>query len=198
MSVPLLATHRLEFNYLVDGYPHKTRLYCDAVGGAPPYDIALRNGVDTITAQEAVDSFCTVLAGILPSATASFGDAVLERNDAPVWTPIEFVTSGAAPASGAAYIPAEQVTVSLRDTANHPVRVIVLEANVTVGKKSVNPGSTWDAELTTLTQWLTSAVSGSTDEGYNWVMSRGAYFLSSFVSVVTDLNDKIRRGRHIS
>lgn len=202
MPSPLTATHRLEFQYTVDGVLHKSHAYCHAIPSTlsdpTGFDLERRVPLTPIGAAAAIDAFWTNLNNIMASAQTSFGVTVLQVRAGTVFNPIAFRNTPVTPSQTGTYVKAAQVTVTFRGEDFSHLRVDILESLLIPGQHVAAIPTTgmeggWMAGYDPL-----RAVAA---DPYNWQMSRNQQFISGaggFVALTTDLNDKIRRRRGIA
>jgi hypothetical protein len=199
MSTQLDATQRLEFHYSVDGANHVFRHYCQLVasGDASGYDLVPRAPGANFGASLGIDRLWTLLQGIFDSSKTTFGTVILQQLSGVAWNPLSFYVTAVAPTSGSAYVKAGQLTLTLRDMGFHKVRGVWLETVAPVGFKGLTT-SAFGAPYTALFNSYTSVGTIANHDPFHWVRGRSDLYLQSFVSFVTDLNDKVRRRRGIA
>lgn len=198
MSTPLSAVNRIEFQFIVDGQPHRFRHYCRVAASLDPsgYSVNARPPGTPIGVSVAVDRVWTLLAPIYPAANSSFGSAVIQQFSGGAWLPIAAWNTAVTPSAGFAYVKAGQLTMTMRDSAFHKVRAIWLEQGAPIPFKTTSPTG-GGAQLNAIAAGYTSPSAIAFDPGL-WVRGRSDLYISSFVSFVTDLNDRVRRTRGIA
>lgn len=199
MSTPLTASYRIQFEYTVLTYPHKTRLYCKAfVDGSSAYGFSLTTqdgGTPTVVVEDATDGFWVSIRAAYKSGDTSFGNAVLQKLIAGSWVdeaviPTILVATGSADTRIAG-----QITMTGRDTGLHHFKAVLLENAIGIPQKftSISVGGVPGGLFTDFytTQSLHPNRPGA------WMCSRANLFVRNFVSATTDVNDKLRRGRRL-
>ena len=199
MSTPLAATHRLDQTYVVDNQTHHMRLYCGVNPSADVtgFNMADRLGGGSIGVSQAINALLGLLGPFCDAAHTAFGVSTLQILSGSAWLPIATYNSAVAPTGVAGYTPAAQLTLSMRDTAFHKVRNLSLETEVTIPLKTNNPAG-FGAPFTAWAQGFTQPQVIGSDLPWLWVRGRSDLYIGSFVSMVTDANDKLRRARGIA
>jgi hypothetical protein len=197
MSTPLSASYRIDFPYTVSGFTHHSRHYLSATpgSGVSGYDAILRDGTTGVDCTTIADAYWAHVGVLFKSSETIFGQPTLEHLSGISWLPIAVLPTVNQPTASSAYVPAEQLSVTLRDSAFHKVRDIILEANESAGMRVIPPGG--DAWSTFFDYYSVPGGGGST-HGYNWMRGRSNLYVTSVVSLVTDLNNKLRRRRGIA
>jgi len=195
MSVPLAAFYRIELEFTVEGIAHKTRAYCHRgadIAGVPTVTArdTVTDGVWTDRAQGYWDALKQVYASEVTAPQAQFQHFV-----SGAWNPVDVAALTGAGAGTGSTSPANQLTMTLRDTSFDKVRVVLLETiGGYLGKATTAVGLS--GNLGNLSARYTSSHAAA-DDPFNWQQSRGARYLalSPFVSIVFDTNNKMRRAR---
>lgn len=200
MTTPLAATHRIEFQYVVDGDAHKWRIYVGLGGASTPLapTVQLRAPLVEQALSLVADGFWDAIAGDYKASTASFGDAILQEYSGGAWLPYAVYTTALVGTSSSPYIPAGQVTTTMRDSAFHKVRFIALESDGAIGKKTVHIAD--GSIMNTPFGHSLLGTTGGAPLGmiWNWARGRSDLYLASPIAMVSDLNDKLRRRRGIA
>lgn len=201
MSQILLANWRATLHYVVDGFPHISNHYCDALvdtGSLVGYSLLDRDGATHIHLEDAAQRWGDLIGSILYSTLSSVGSVLLEQRSGSVWNPVVSSTPVSVSMTGFTYNKASQMTTVLRDTAFKKVKDLAMESVVLVGKHGVAVPSSAFVEHAYLLSF-TDGFTGPSDP-YRWIKSRGNRYLATvpFVGYTTDLNNKIRRRRGIA
>lgn len=200
MSTPLSATHRVEFQYTVDGDLHKARIYLGLGSASTPTSptVQLRAPLTDQAFSVIADGYWNAVAADYKSADTTFGNAILQEYSSGAWLPYAVYATAVTPAGSSAYVPAGQVTTTMRDSAFHKVRFIQLESDSPVGKKTVliADGSIMDPPYGHSVNGTTSGTPAGMI--FNWARGRSNLYLASSIAMVSDLNDKLRRRRGIA
>lgn len=198
MSTPLTATYRVTFNYTVDGLHHKMRTYLGvaASGDVTGFNVVDRLAVGTLGLSVAMDALWTLFKPLYSAAHTTLDQAVLEQHVGIAWLPVATYQTAIVATGGALPTPAAQMTMSMRDTAFHKVRNLTLESEVTIPLKTSIPAG-FGAPFTAWANGFTQVQPFANSSPWLWVRGRSNLYLGSFVSMVTDANDKLRRARGI-
>ena len=196
MSTPVTASWRFEFPIVVDGFIHRNHCYVKAQPSTlhPPYDLVMNHSGVNITMQAAVDSYLTLWKASYSVASTTFGAVLLQQLSGGAWLPVATITPTVAPTGAVPYVPASQMTVTARDSAFHKIKVVQLETVDGAGTKYLPPSTGGSA---TVFAWYTDSSGSAPTDGSQWIVGRSNLYVTSCVSLVTDLNDKIRRRRGI-
>lgn len=195
MSQPLVSTARIDLSYSVSSLLHHLRCYIKnlTVSGAS-WDIDANPAVGGVLDWAlAAQGLWDTLRPLMPTS-ATVNQASLQSRSGLIWTPLaSYSPTGAVSAN--AYSPAQQATLTLRDTSNFKVRVIVLEQTFPIPAHFPSYGALTGDTLTFAKQFTVQRT--VTNAPWEWLVSRGERFLSdfSFVALTTDLNDDVRRAR---
>lgn len=196
MAQPLLATHRMQFEYVVDGVPHKIREWCSAVTTGSPgvYALVDRLGGSAVTASNYADAYIDALGNLFHNGAPTSMGWTLFIKTGPNFFPLE-VGSHSFTGVGAPNVEASQLTMYFRDTAFNHIRVQAMESVLVPTQHYTTTGSLPSTILSFAGEY-TPAFAGSV-AAYEWVQSRSGLYLnaSSFVAATTDFNDKLRRRR---
>jgi hypothetical protein len=189
MATPLAASYRFIFPIDVDGIIHNHAAYVSVIpgSGASGYDLVMRDGTTGLDASAAVYTWWGFLQSYYEASQTVFGTALLQHLSGIAWLPIATIPTIIAATGTAAFAVAGQATITLRDTAFHKVRSILLESAFPTGDKFLPPNGVFD--------YWTTVPSTGVASGWNWQRGRSNLFIGSAVSLVTDLNDKVRRRR---
>lgn len=197
MATPLAAQYRINFQITVDRLVHKLRTYLRVIpgSGASGFDVVMRDGTTGIDTNTIADSLLNLIASSFQASVTTFDNPTLEQLSGSAWLPIAPLTITVAPTGTAAYSPASQFSLTLRDSAFHKIRFILLETEDLPGQKFFPPGS--GGAVAFFSYFTTTPGAGST-HGHNWMRGRSDLYVSSAVAIVTDLNDRLRRDRGIA
>lgn len=193
MSTPLTAPYRVEIPIVAQGASHKMHLYCDVVGSsdATGYDVIDRLVGVGLGLSTAIAALSSLLAPLYSAADASFGDAILQQASGGSWLPIVTTPMTTQPSSGSSTAAGTQMTLSMRDTAFHKVRHIVLDAVVGGPQKFVTPTGGPAVVDSWANAFVVPAIFASSNP-WLWVRGRSSLFIGSFVSIVIADNDAVR------
>lgn len=197
MSTPLAATHRIEFPIVVDGFTHHVRQYVKVTPGAGPsgFDAVLRDGTLGVDVTDCADALYNIYKAHFQASVTTFGQPELQVFSSGAWLPVATLPTTTAPTGTTAYVKASQWTMSMRDTDFHRIRSILLEADFFAGSKQIPPGA---PGFDTIIAWYNGPIALVHTNGWNWIVGRSNLYIGAVISVVTDLNDKIRRRRGIA
>jgi hypothetical protein len=194
MTTPLIASWRIEMQYLITGQSHRVRVYVrDVLPADGSFTITERDSSTTLNWVTAGGSLQDILAGLLPAGT-SFGSLLLQQHVGILWQPVSAATHVGIAGSGTVRS-ATEITLYMRDSTFKPVKVSILDTNQTapehwnglptVGQNAVEHGQfiEW-TELHTLANapWM-------------WQVGRSNNYLAvgPIVGITTSLNRKSRR-----
>lgn len=197
MAQPLLSNDRVTYQYVVDGLTHVQRVYCNrAADVGAVKKILCRDGVTTLDWDVAAQGGWSDMSNVLP--TSVLGPTMtLETLVGIVWQPVAIATgTGVGQATGLK--PASQLTVVIRDTAFKFMRYVIMEhSGGYIGHSNTGYG------LNTLTDLLMDGITGDDADPaglYQWMKSRGNRYIlgtGAIAGATFDLNDKIKRTRHL-
>lgn len=196
MSQPLLAGYRITIPYTPSPLTHKFRAYCKPVAsGAQPWLLQTFSGANAITWVASAQALWTALRSIFPVA-ATAPTATLEQIVAGLWQPIDFTLLTGAGTAGASN-PAQQWTLTLRDTAFKKLKVVLLEGDFPyLGHSATGLGI--DATSDTLVPSWSNVADGES-QPVHWQVSRGNRFLlraGTVAGLTYGLNKRLKRARH--
>lgn len=195
MAQALVSTARIDLHYTVSTKAHVVRVYVKNltvagaswnIDGAP-----VVGGV--IDWSAAAQGLWDSVKPLMPSAATVDGANLMSRSGS-VWTPLaSYTPTGAVSAN--AYSPAQQMSLTLRDTGTKFVRFLLLEQTFPLPAHFPSYGALTGDTLTMAKQFTVQRT--VTNAPFEWLVSRGERFLAdfSFVALTTDLNDKLRRAR---
>jgi len=200
MSTPLVATHRIEFQYTVDGNLHKNRRYVGLGASSTPSvpTIQLRAPLTDQALSVVADGFWNAISSDYKASQTTFGDAILQELSGSAWLPYAVYTTAVTPTGTSVYIPAGQVTWTMRDSGFHKVRYIFLESDGPVGRKTTLPYSGLIMNAPVGHSLLGTTSGAPVGDIWNWSRGRSNLYMSSLIAEVSDLNDKLRRARGIA
>jgi hypothetical protein len=203
MAEDLTAEYRLTIKPVTAGLTHLLRTFVEAspsILAASGYFVWNHNDVADIDSGDAAQALWTALKGIYDADVVA-PDWLLENRDGVVWNPVAGGTlTGAGTATGTVAA-ASQLTVSLRTETFKRIKLVILESNnFSAGVKYDNFSEfESDTSLTNLAHTINGADSDAA--GYfQWARSRNKkklHLTAPFVSATYDLNDKVRRARHV-
>jgi hypothetical protein len=200
MSVPLTATARIEFKYVIAGMTHRLNTYMaynDVIGQHQMVD---RDGITTVLwtvgAQKLWDAIRT--AYVAASLTAPAQISLFQRAGT-LWNLIDVATlTGIGSGSGTQTL-ASQFTLVVRDTAFKKMRFVLLE--LSQGYAGHDPlGMGISGIGNTITQCI-NGVNGNANDAYRWMKSRGDRFIAATGAIAggtLDMNDKLKRARGLA
>lgn len=195
MSVPVLATHRMHFSYIVAGLTHTLNLFCSASGtGTAALLNYLAGG--TLTPQEGSDA---TAAGVAPFfASADFGGWAwaLQKYVSGTWVTENSGSSSLTGTAAVVTVKASQMTIVLRDISNHFAKVVLLEGYFTPSYHFVS-ASALSGDIETVYNTFSKTSGSDPDRPALWMVSRGDNKLMDepLVGLTGDLNDRVRRSR---
>lgn len=200
MAQPLTAEYRLTLHYTVATLPHKQVTYCEAspsILATSGYFLFDRSGLATIDAGDAAQSWWSAFNNIL-NTTVAAENWQLEQRTGVVWNEVTAGTLTGAGGSSDAIQNTSQVTISCKTSDVNRIRVIILEQSRLTSNSGKNFGS---AGLTAINAALSDAMTGADSDAsgfFQWARSRNKKELHAtqpIISIVFDLNDRIRRAR---
>lgn len=197
---PITATHRIVFPYTVLLLPHVHRLYLHAVtgGGTSGFNTSPRTGHGAVDVQAAMTAVWNNLLNIFDVTGAStvFGNAILEERSGTTWNPVYVESNSVQPTGSSTPIQAAMVQVSLKTVDFKRYNVVILEPDIAFPKKvtAVSALSTPDRHFV---DFYAGTGTPTDTDAYAWSVSRGNAFVGSFLSWVTDTNERTRRERHL-
>jgi len=196
MPSPIVPTYRLAFQYTVLAYPHTRHEY---IAGVTPssdptgYDITSHGSVGHVGMSVAADAYWTDLQAYYDASDAQFGACKLQHFVSGAWVTLSQHNTVISPSGGGTFIKGQQTTTTFFDTSFKRYRLILLESEGPVGTKAVSSSGLW---LSALVNHIASPDPSIEAQAGNWVKSRSGASVRNFISQTTDLNNKIRRGRH--
>ena len=199
MATPLDAQFRITIDYTVNSFVHSWRGYCRPIDPAVPTPVLLaRPGGANVDWNVAAQDTWDAMRNLFQDTATGGVSARLEEFASLVWSPIAFATLTGGGASSATTKPAQQITYVLRDTAHKNIRFILLESVQNyIGHVSGGYG------LGTAQDNFTKVLDGTTGgDGlpFNWQRSRGDRYIADIgvvAGLTFDLNDKVKRSRHL-
>lgn len=195
MSQPLIATWRLTQPYTVAGLVHKWRAYFRIATTTPALTVRARDGVTTFAIDDVIERVAQNMRNVLPTG-ATFGTALVEEHVGLIWQP-RYVHLPTPSAAAGTHFPATQITVTMRDSGFHFVRLVILDGNVSAPRHFATLPATSE-----INAWLAGYVSTAPnpEAPYFWQVSRSNLYLldGGFAGITLDLNDKIRRARGLA
>lgn len=197
MSSPLVATARIDLQYTVSTLPHHFRAYVkDLTVAGSSWTVAQRPSLGAaIDWADAAQGIWDTIRALMPVGSTA-DSATLQSRSGTIWTPLaSYSPTGAVSAN--TYSPAQQMTLTLRDTGFKKVRVIFLEQTFAIPIHYPSYGGLSGDVLTFAKQFTTNRT--VTNAPFEWQVSRSEDYLAdfSFVALTTDLNDKVRRARNL-
>lgn len=194
---PITAPHRISFFYVTATLTHVVRFYCRLTTSSDPtgHNIVTRAFLGTIGAQLACDRITELLAPLFSAASASFGNFTLEERSGTTWIPLVNTVGAHAPSSGLATALATQQTFFFYSTDRTIHKNVLLE-NVYAAPGKANTTATVPVAVK---NWIDSLnAPGLAEDPGQWVLSRDAAYIGSWLSVVSTLNRKTRRRRSLA
>lgn len=197
MTPPLAATGRIEVLYTVGGLVHKAHAFVrnpQLVGTDWKINSRLLDENDTLwsdAAQTYVDALTRC--GI---STESVGQVTLQKMIGGVWVAQAAMTPTFS-ASGNAYVPGSQITLTLRDKLFYRFKVQFME-RAEVVPQLVKSATGGDAAMDNLVALFGSAT--TYPNPFHWIVSMHNQFLvdSPFVSCSVKFNRKLLRARGLA
>lgn len=199
MATPLVATHRVNIAYAVPGArPHQLRMLCSAVPDA--LDLS---GYSVLGRAPGNIGFHLAMAYLMPllklvlTHDTSITDPVLEKYVSGAYVPVTTDASGGAGTPVTTAQVTNQTSISLRSTVGtERLRIQLMEPAST---QSANLGR-YEAVSTIpfadMKNWAGAFTdTASAVSAWQWVQNRGANYISSFIALVFDTNDRLRRDR---
>jgi len=195
MSVPLLATFRMRFSYIVMGLTHTMNIFCAASVTGGVYSINANAG-GAIGVQDAADAVGGKMAPLFLDADLTSFTYQLQERSGGTYITRQTGTPAGTPAATGTTRQASQCTFVLRDISNHFGKVILLETILPAPYHIISRADI-DEPLKAFYD-LFSVTSGTVaNRPAYWAVTRGdnAYMSEPLVGMTGDLNDKVRRAR---
>ena len=200
MATPLTANGRVHIGILVPGArEHSFNIFCNWAsdgGDASGYGMLAREG-GIRGFQAAMAVFMPVVKALYPN-TVDIANPTLESYIAGAYVPLATDGSGGVGTAVSGYTPAQQTSLTLRvnSTAPERMRIQLMETIYPLTGKYVDPTAIGTPLSLFVNQFLPPVGTGGTP--YEWACNRGSNFIQGFVSVVFDINKKLRRERGIA
>lgn len=190
---PITASHRLNVTITPTGTrAHVLRMYLNAVEDSSDPDGADFVGIDSATVgmSTAIASLHPLLYALYPTTTF-VGPYDLERYISGAYLSVHGDSSSHAGTQGSATFPAQQSSYTFRDSSGLRFRIQAMaEGFPYTGKYPYGALSAFSVDqLNFVNSCLNHA---SPHIGY-WLKSRAGLFVLNFVSLVFDINKKLRR-----
>lgn len=199
MATPLIATHRIDVPYDVPGLPtHHMRLLCTA----EPVDVSVDPTKWALIARSGSPvGFQAAMTYLMPlflplyDPTTSISNPVLEQFISGAYNPVATATGGGFGSAGATDVAAQQISITFRMTAPlERTRIQLMESamNGYYGK-FVSVATITPAPLKAFVGAFTDTV--GIDSPFQWLQGRGAPQILSFLSLLYDQNERLKRKR---
>jgi len=195
----LSVNYRLTFLYTVALLQHKRQNYlsCVASGDASGYDTVARAGFGAAGVSTLSNRFFSTFAPYYRTADCSFNGWLLETRSGTTWV---FVAQGAttvSPSGSGAQALAFGFEIVGKNSNNHVMHNPIYETNAL----DVNKYRDYSAMSATLKgavdYYFNVGLTDINTDAYAWKRSRGGFFATRWLAVVTDTNEKLRRVRRI-
>jgi hypothetical protein len=188
---PILVNGRLEFIISGGTRPHKKHYFVQYVPSSDPdgFDfLALGIGPGTIGMSTAAGQIFNLLRPLYAPAM-TIGDITLQQYVSGAWVPIASDSHSNVGTNAGGITIAQQVTIVFKDDQNRILRDTLLETSYGYLGKFISTGTPPTA-LAAYATGMTDLTSGS--PGY-FVLTRSRHQILRFVSLVYDLNDRLKR-----
>lgn len=129
--VPITSTAQIDFHYTVLGVDHVAQVRCDVVTPTSGTNYVYMQGGGTRLFSLAADDYWSKIAPFFKSTDATFGEAILQRYDAPIYVPVQTFATAIAPTGSSATGVAIQATFTFRNNAYDLVKQVFLDTIAT-------------------------------------------------------------------
>lgn len=199
MPTPLSATHRIEVQYQISSLPHKHRFYVldDGTGSTVPGII--QRDASTISWVLAAQATMDVMKNFLVHSTVQSFNALYQVRAGSVWNTLDSYDNFGTWVDAGTFSTASELTFVMKDTMGNKVRANFLEGNAGYVGHSAN-GTGISAGITAMAGEYGSSFAG-THAPYMYVVGRSNLYLfhtQPIVGATLDLNDKVKRSRHLT
>jgi hypothetical protein len=195
MPSPIIPSHRVQFSVVGGTREHKVRWYTDAVPSADPsgFDFLIFGG-GTVGGQTAVTAMFTLLRALWP-ASMNIAQGLLAHHVLGAYTPVGVFSNANVGTHAGSIAVAQQTTVTYRTSVGRQLlRQVYLETPEPYVGRIVIAASLPAG----LQAWVADMLDKTPGHMGSWVKSRGDNFSQSYLSVVYDTNDRVRRDAGIA
>jgi len=194
---PVIPTHRIQMELVTEGFVHKIRSFLGltASGDVTGYNTVARAGFSPVGVSVAIDAYWTVLAPIYNSVNTAFGVTHVQQFVGGSWIDLSIYNTVVAPTSSGGAAIAWGLVYSMKDTLNRRGPVELLETDTATALKRITRASLGTPLRNILDFYMGTGSTIPNESGYCWRQSRSGVYFSTFLSVVSDTNEKMRRKR---
>lgn len=193
---PLAAEFRLTFNYTVNSFPHKCRLFLGCTTGGSPsgYTTAPVNGGTAHEISLLADPFWTAIAGFYGSG-ASFNTMQLEEFVSNQWIVRYTKTTTVTPSNVSPCANGWGLDFTGKTDDNGTIHFYLYEHSVSIAGKIVSYASLGAVGQGLADYLFNTGSAAGTYAAWFWSFSRGAIPRNHWVADIIDTNEKLRRMR---
>lgn len=198
-QTPLASTDRLQFRYTVKGLTHKARYYVFKVASADPsgFDAVARAGFANVGISTLVDPFFNAIVDFFDAANCTFDGMDFQQHLGTLWVTTFTASPTTVPTGVGTPKVAMMKTLSGKsaDFMNFPVFIYETD-EVAIDKNSGYAG--FSARNKRLVDYFFNVGGAAVaTSAWNWRRSRSTAHTQSWLSMINDSNEKLRRIRRL-
>jgi hypothetical protein len=194
---PLTAVNRITFKYTVALHPHKQHVYLAVTPSLDPsgFDTVPRSGHAAVGVSTLEAQWANKIKPMYGSTGMTFDGWELEVFLSGHWVSLTSGVSAAVATGGGANVPSSGLIIVTRSGTLAPVRFshAYYDGGWSFPTKFTSPSGLGTDTVALMNYWgNVSGTAGDTD-AWAWAMSKNSIYTQTFISLVTDTNEKLRR-----